>query len=109
MMSGRSGLPKFKQSVTPIGSAPEQTRLRAASAIAMRAPSYGLQQAIAAVAIHRHGQRFVGAFYPHDRRIGTGPHHRIRPHHMIVLLIDPALAADRRRLQQAPPGRHSHL
>ena len=38
MISGRSGLPKFKQSVNPIGSAPEHTRFRAASATAHLAP-----------------------------------------------------------------------
>ena len=33
-ISGRSGLPKFRQSVSPTGSAPTQARLRTASATA---------------------------------------------------------------------------
>ena len=45
MMSGRSGLPKFRQLVAPIGSAPAQATLRAASATARRPPSRGSSQA----------------------------------------------------------------
>ena len=41
MISGRSGLPKFRQSVRPSGSPPTQETLRAHSATASRAPSYG--------------------------------------------------------------------
>ena len=39
MISGFSGLPKLRQSVTPIGSAPPQTTLRAASTTAVIAPT----------------------------------------------------------------------
>jgi hypothetical protein len=39
MTSGRSGLPKLRQSVRPIGSAPLQTTLRAHSATAIAAPA----------------------------------------------------------------------
>ena len=38
MMSGRSGLPKFRQFVVPTGTAPVQATLRADSATANRAP-----------------------------------------------------------------------
>ena len=41
MISGRSGLPKFRLLVTPIGTAPAQATLRAASATASIAPSFG--------------------------------------------------------------------
>jgi hypothetical protein len=41
MMTGRSGLPKFKQSVRPIGSPPAHTTLRHASATAIAAPCFG--------------------------------------------------------------------
>ena len=40
-ISGRSGEPKFKQSVTPRGAPPEQETLRAASHTAMAAPCRG--------------------------------------------------------------------
>ncbi|PYM76941.1 MAG: hypothetical protein DME03_07375 [Candidatus Rokuibacteriota bacterium] len=40
-ISGRSGEPKFRQSVTPRGSPPEQDTLRAASHTAMAAPIRG--------------------------------------------------------------------
>ena len=39
MISGRSGLPKFRQSVTANGWAPAATTFDAASATARRAPS----------------------------------------------------------------------
>src|SRR2546426_354767 len=39
MISGRSGLPKFRQLVAPIGSAPAHATFRAASATASFAPS----------------------------------------------------------------------
>ncbi len=38
MTSGRSGLPKFRQSVMPMGSAPVTTRFRHTSAIALAPP-----------------------------------------------------------------------
>ena len=41
MISGRSGLPKFRQLVAPTGSPPAHATLRAASATARRAPSLG--------------------------------------------------------------------
>ena len=41
MISGRSGLPKLRQLVTPIGVAPAQATLRAASATASIAPRFG--------------------------------------------------------------------
>ena len=39
MISGFSGLPKFRQSVRPIGSAPEQATLRADSQTAIIPPT----------------------------------------------------------------------
>ena len=42
--SGFSGLPKLRQLVAPMGTAPEQATLRAASATARRAPSKGSSQ-----------------------------------------------------------------
>ncbi len=41
--SGLSGFPKFRLSVTARGRAPEQTRLRAASATAIWPPRYGFR------------------------------------------------------------------
>ena len=41
MTSGFSGLPKFRQSESPIGSAPEQATLRAASHTAIIPPTNG--------------------------------------------------------------------
>src|SRR6202790_4006790 len=45
MTSGFSGLPKFKQFVAAIGRAPEAATLRAASATACMAPSFGFRKA----------------------------------------------------------------
>ena len=44
MTSGRSGLPKFRQLVAPMGTAPAAATLRQASATARRAPSKGSSQ-----------------------------------------------------------------
>ena len=41
MTSGRSGLPKFRQSVSASGFAPTATQFRAASTTAIMAPKYG--------------------------------------------------------------------
>ena len=41
MISGRSGFPKFRQLVAPIGRPPAQATLRADSATASIAPRYG--------------------------------------------------------------------
>ena len=44
MTSGLSGLPKFRQFVAPMGTAPDAATLRQASATARRAPSKGSSQ-----------------------------------------------------------------
>ena len=59
-----------------------------------------MQQAIAAIAVHRHRKGFIRPLDPNHRRIGTRPDHRVRPYHVVILLIDPAFARDRRCLQQ---------
>ena len=56
MISGFSGLPKFRQLVAATGVAPVQATLRAPSATACIAPSFGIEIAPAAVAVERHGE-----------------------------------------------------
>ncbi len=68
-------------------------------------PFVGIEQTVPAVAIHRHRHRFVRALDAHHRGVRPRPHHRIRPHHVVVLLIDPAFARDRRRFQERQQGR----
>ncbi len=103
-MSGRSGLPKLRQSVKPIGAAPGTDEIPRRLGHGQPGPFIGIQQAIAAVAIDRHRHSFLRALDPHHRRVGPWTNHRIRPHHMIILFVHPPLTGDRRRLQQGQQG-----
>ena len=100
MISGRSGLPKFRQLVAPIG-------MRAgAGDVARRlgdrehraAPR--IEVAVAAVAVDRHRQRARRALDADDAGAHAGEHDRVGPHHVVVLPVDPALAGDGRRREQ---------
>ena len=98
MMCGFSGLPKFRQLVAPTGVAPEQATLRVASATACIAPRRGIEIAPAAVAIERHGESALRTLDADHARIARArAFHGVGLHHGIVLLPDPALAADVRR------------
>ena len=55
MISGFSGLPKFRQSVIASGVAPTAVRLRQASATACRPPSTGIGEAVARRAVRGNG------------------------------------------------------
>ncbi len=68
-------------------------------------PLIGMQQAIAAVTIDRHRQGFIRPLDPNHRRIRARTHHRVGPHHMVVLLIDPALTRNGRRIQEGEQRR----
>ena len=72
--SGRSGLPKFRQSVTAIGSAPRQARLRAASATAMARAAARVGAAVARVAVGGQRQARGSCLDAHDAPLpGPGP------------------------------------
>src|SRR5713101_3802428 len=63
---------------------------------------FGIEVAPTAVAIERHGQSTLRTFDPNDSAIaGPGAFDGVGLHHGIVLLVDPALAADVRTGQQA--------
>ena len=66
MTSGFSGQPKFRQSVTAIGTAPVTATLRYASARASCAPSYGSSWPIAAVAVGRDREAEAGSLVDAD-------------------------------------------
>src|SRR5689334_7065004 len=88
MMGGFSGLPKFKQLVAPMGRAPVQATLRAASATA-------------SVAVERHGQPALRSFHPDHPGVASGALHADELHVGFVLLGDPAFGADVGRGQHA--------
>ena len=100
MMSGRSGFPKFRQSVTPIGCARRSTlTFRAASATASMPPTYGfkrqyrlLPSVVTAKALFVPLMRTTAASEP-------GRTMRIDAYHVVVLSIDPGFAGNRRRIQ----------
>ena len=100
MISGRSGLPKFRLFVAPIGSPPAHATLRADSATASMAPAIRIQIAESAVAIDGHGQPAGGALHADDAGRRTRPGDGISADRVIVLPIGPALAGDDRRRQQ---------
>ena len=91
MISGRSGLPKFRQLVAPIGSAPAHATFRAASTTARMRAAVRIEIAIAAVAIDRQRQRAIGALHAHDAGAHAGQDERVGAHHVIVLSIHPTL------------------
>ncbi len=86
MISGRSGLPKLRQSVRPSGSPPTQETFRAHSATASRAPSNGSRKHEAGVAVHRQRQALLRPLDAHHRRVaGPGRTTRAEPDHVVVL------------------------
>src|SRR5207248_2334396 len=96
MISGFSGLPKFKQLVAATGVAPAQATLRAASATECMAPSFGSRYA-QRLAIERHGQPALGPLHADHAGIVAGRLRRVGLHHGVVLLVHPAFGADIRR------------
>src|SRR5262249_28334139 len=54
-------------------------------------PFARVQVAVTPVAIERHRQGAPRLFHPQRRRVGTRRHDRVRPHHVVVLAIDPTL------------------
>src|SRR6266540_1982110 len=54
-------------------------------------PFARVQAAVTPVAIERHRQGAPRLFHPQRRRVGTRRHDRVRPHHVVVLAVDPAL------------------
>ena len=80
-ISGRSGLPKFRQSVTASGRAPTQARLSAASATAWAAPRLGIGGDVARVDVASSAARpFAVPGHAEDGRVAAGPRDRVRPH-----------------------------
>src|SRR5438067_1409226 len=59
-----------------------------------------IEVAVPAVPIDRQSQRAIGAAHTNDARAHSWQIDRARPHHVVVLAVHPALAADRRRTEQ---------
>ena len=86
MISGRSGLPKFRQSVRPSGSPPTQETFRAHSATASRAPSNGSRYTKPRVAVDGQREALSGPLDTHHRRVaGPGRSTAPQPHDVVVL------------------------
>ena len=107
MISGRSGLPKFRLLVVATGSAPTVDRLRQHSATISFVPSRGIEIAVAAVAVERHGDRRPGLLDAHDRRVGARPGERVRADHVVVLLARSSASSRDRPRRAASPDRAS--
>ena len=95
MISGRSGLPKFRQLVSASGRAPVHATLRAASATAATVPAYGssqhqrgLQSTESASALRVGGA--VLALDAHQRGVAARPDHGVALHELVVLAVEPA-------------------
>ena len=91
---GRSGLPKFRQSVMASGLAPTAVRLRQASATACLPPSNGSAPTVARGDVAGDREALVGAVDADDAGIAAGPLHGVGHDHVVVLFPDPA-ARDR--------------
>ena len=93
MTTGFSGLPKLRQSVSPMGRAPTQARLRAASATAMPRRRHRDRDNSNGCCRQRSGPNPFGALDPNHCGIGAGRHHGVAAHVMIVLTKDPLFDA----------------
>ncbi len=62
--------------------------------------SEGVKIDVAAVAIHTHGQPFRRAFNAEHSSVRTRQDHRVAPHLMVILPVDPLFAGDSRRTEQ---------
>ena len=100
MISGFSGLPKFRQLVAPIGRRAGARHVARRLGDRQHRALARIEIAIAAVAIGRHRQRPRRALDADDAGAHPGEHQRIGAHHVVVLAIDPALAGDGRRREQ---------
>jgi hypothetical protein len=65
----------------------------------------GTEVTVTAIAVDRQGKRARRPFYPHDPGAHAGGRDRVRPHHVVVLPVDPPLAGDGRGREQ----RHQHV
>ena len=91
MISGRSGLPKFRLLVAATGSAPTVERLRQHSATSKLCAFARRQRAVAAVAVERHRDAGAGFLDPDNRRVAARAGERVGANRVVVLLPDPAL------------------
>jgi hypothetical protein len=73
--------------------------LRAASATAIF-PPFPDQGRIAGIAVCRHRERFFRAADSENTSIRARCDNRIRPHHVVILVINPFFARNRRLLKQ---------
>ena len=105
MISGRSGLPKFRQLVAPIGTRAGAGDVARRLGDGQHRAAARIEIAVAAVAVDRHRQRAIGALDAHDARAQPGSVDRVGAHHVVVLPVDPALARDRRRREQRAAAR----
>ena len=92
--SGCSGLPKFRQFTTAFGVAPEQARLRAASATVAAVPArgsrahqLGLESVVRARPRVRGGEARRGQ--PEDGAVATGALDGVEEQLVVVLPVDP--------------------
>ena len=95
-ISGRSGEPKFRQSVTPSGRPPAHETLRAASHTAMAAPRARVEEDLAAVAVGGDRDRAPRALDAQHGGVGAGQDQRVDPDLLVVLAERPLLGRDRR-------------
>ena len=100
MISGRSGLPKFRQLVAPIGSRAGAGDVARRLGDREHRAAVRIEIAEAAVAVDRQRQRARRALDAHHAGAHAGQHERVGADHVVVLPVDPALAGDRRRGEQ---------
>ena len=94
-MCGFSGLPKFRQLVAPIGSRAGASHVARGFRDSVHRAQPRIEIAPASVAVERHGQPALRALDADHAGIARArAFHRVGLHHVIVLLPDPALAAD---------------
>ena len=105
MISGRSGLPKFRQLVAPIGTRAGAGDVARRLGDRQHRAAPRIEIAVAAVAVGRHRQRPRRPLDAHHAGAHAGEHERVGAHHVVVLAVDPALAGDRRRGQQREQAR----
>ena len=73
MISGRSGLPKFRLLVAATGIAPDGRQVAAALGHRELRALARIEIAVAPVAVERHRDARAGLLDAHDRRIAAGP------------------------------------
>ena len=110
MISGFSGLPKFRQLVSASGRAPVQATLRAASATAAIVPPARVEPAEARVAVDGERQRLargraVLALHAHERGVAARAEDGVALHELVVLAPDPGLRAEVRVVEERRAAR----